>query len=327
MIRRERNNNLARFFKFSQNGSFLTGFTSERDTSPHGLAIDQDGQFYKANNEFLDSNFQVERYSSSGVDLGKISSAFNFPPAREVAVDPVSGSLYIATSDYIQIYQFDHLTGDVLQTGSPTCVAFDSNDGCPPTETFGSGDLTSAAGIAIDPNNGRTYVSDSGQVKVFDRLLETVPTLTSGQPTSLSATSVTLNAKVDPENIDVTDCHFDYVTDAQFQVDQFASADSVPCDPAPGSGSGDVAVSADVSGLDSSTVYHFRIVASNADPCRHRHRSRPDLHHPRAPDRRDPRRPRRGHCRDPQRHAQPPGRCHHLPLRLRPDRRLRPIDP
>ncbi len=91
-----------------------------------------------------------------------------------------------------------------------------------------------------------------------------------GRPPQSTGTSATLRAKVDPENIPVTDCHFEYLTDAAFQAnsagDRFAGADTSPCDNDPGSGSGDVAVSAAVSGLDPITVYHFRIVASNANP-------------------------------------------------------------
>src|SRR5262249_31574289 len=64
---------------------------------------------------------------------------------------------------------------------------------------------------------------------------------------------------VDPETFQVTDCHFDYGLTTAY-------GSSAPCSPSPGSGSGDVAVHADLSGLSGGTTYHFRVVASNAQP-------------------------------------------------------------
>ena len=59
----------------------------------------------------------------------------------------------------------------------------------------------------------------------------------------------------------VTSCQFEYGTDLSY-------GHSVPCAQTPaeiGSGSSPVAVSADVSGLRQNTVYHFRLLAANAN--------------------------------------------------------------
>src|SRR5262249_29971192 len=63
-----------------------------------------------------------------------------------------------------------------------------------------------------------------------------------------------------------TSCVFQYVDDAGFQATGYTGAASVPCVPANvGSvGGAFVQVSADVSGLAPSTVYHFRAVATNS---------------------------------------------------------------
>ena len=58
------------------------------------------------------------------------------------------------------------------------------------------------------------------------------------------------------------DCRFDYVSDAKFQVDAFASAAQVPCEPSPIAGTAETPVSADVA-LEPNTTYHLRIVATN----------------------------------------------------------------
>jgi hypothetical protein len=122
-------------------------------------------------------------------------------------------------------------------------------------------------GLAVDGANHYVYISDpsNGTIRVFgpDIPVE-LPTVTAEPPTDLSGHGAILNAKVDPETHQVTDCHFDWVADAQFQADRFASASTAPCSPDPGSGSGDITVSAGL-GLEPGTTYHFRIVAANAN--------------------------------------------------------------
>jgi hypothetical protein len=69
--------------------------------------------------------------------------------------------------------------------------------------------------------------------------------------------SATLNATVNPNGTEVTECKFEYGTSAEY-------GKSVPCAPAPGSGSSPVAVSAPISGLTPGFSYHFRVSAANA---------------------------------------------------------------
>src|SRR5262249_26291928 len=82
---------------------------------------------------------------------------------------------------------------------------------------------------------------------------------------NVTDTSVTLNATIVPFGAETT-CQFQYVDDATFQSSGYSAATSVPCVPANlGSSFGFVQVTADVSGLTSSTVYHFRAVAMNGE--------------------------------------------------------------
>jgi subtilisin family serine protease len=92
---------------------------------------------------------------------------------------------------------------------------------------------------------------------------------TSGQPTavtedaaSITQTSATLNATVNPNGRTVSDCHFDYGPSESY-------GSSAPCSSLPGSSASPVAVSASVAGLGANTTYHFRIVASNAGGSSH----------------------------------------------------------
>ncbi len=73
----------------------------------------------------------------------------------------------------------------------------------------------------------------------------------------VTQTTATLNATVNPEGSNVTNCHFEYGTTPSYGL-------SMPCSSLPGSGTSPVAVSASVGSLSASTTYHFRIVATNA---------------------------------------------------------------
>jgi hypothetical protein len=73
---------------------------------------------------------------------------------------------------------------------------------------------------------------------------------------SLTQTSATLNASVNPHGGAVSDCHFDYGISSAYGA-------SAQCMPMPGNGMSPVEVSAPISGLSPNTTYHFRIVASN----------------------------------------------------------------
>jgi hypothetical protein len=86
----------------------------------------------------------------------------------------------------------------------------------------------------------------------------TGPTATTEAATAVSTTSATLNASVDPNGVEVTECEFQYS-----EREGYEFAGEVPCSPEPGSGSSPVAVSATVKGLHEATAYHFRIVVKS----------------------------------------------------------------
>jgi hypothetical protein len=89
------------------------------------------------------------------------------------------------------------------------------------------------------------------------RTLPNPPTVTTGEATSLASTSAKLNAEVDPNGGELSECQLEYGTVA-------AGEQHVPCSSSPGSGTSPVAVSAPVSDLSANTTYHFRISATNA---------------------------------------------------------------
>jgi hypothetical protein len=85
------------------------------------------------------------------------------------------------------------------------------------------------------------------------------PSVSTGQAWSVSDTSATLVATVNPQNSEVTGCHFEYGSTSAY-------GQSAPCKVSPRSGGEAVQVLTEVHGLAPQAVYHFHLVASNGCP-------------------------------------------------------------
>src|SRR5208283_2351874 len=96
--------------------------------------------------------------------------------------------------------------------------------------------------------------------KGSDEALKTAPnppTVVTKAATSVTQTTATLTATVNPNGGNVTECKFEYGTTISY-------GSTASCASLPGSGTSPVAVSAAVASLTPNTTYHFRIVATNA---------------------------------------------------------------
>ncbi len=90
------------------------------------------------------------------------------------------------------------------------------------------------------------------------KTLPNAPTVVTKAASSVTRTSATLNATVNPNGGEVTECEFEY-------GETKAYGSTVPCTPSkPGSGTSPVEVSASVTGLSPNTAYNFRISSTNA---------------------------------------------------------------
>jgi phosphodiesterase/alkaline phosphatase D-like protein/phage gpG-like protein len=119
-----------------------------------------------------------------------------------------------------------------------------------------------AVGLSADTTyHFRVVATNSGGTsKGADQTFKTLPnspTVVTKAASSISQTTATLNATVNPNGGEVTSCEFDYGSSETY-------GESVPCSSLPGSGSSSVAVSASLKSLSAHTTYHFRIVATNA---------------------------------------------------------------
>jgi DNA-binding beta-propeller fold protein YncE len=97
--------------------------------------------------------------------------------------------------------------------------------------------------------------------------------LTPQAPSEDEGRSITLNALVKDWSSALTDCHFEYVTEAGYQANGGSFSDlktggSVPCDPEASAipvDDGEHAVSAELNGLIGNSPYRWRIVATNGN--------------------------------------------------------------
>jgi hypothetical protein len=243
---------------------------NEVGSSKARIAIESGGAYLE-----YDENFDSVQRFDPALPSGVFTNNFAISKrhaGNDMALDPASGDLYIVASSHIGFYRFDP-AGNVIQSDLSACAPQtfifgpgEGTEGCEPTETFAEGELTAATSLDVNGATRKFYVLDSGQLKIFSTFDLSPPTVTLQDASELTGTTATLSATVDPEGIELTDCHFAYVDEDEFKANGFANATDVPCSPDPGSGSGDVAVSAGLTELIPGTTYRFRIEAENATP-------------------------------------------------------------
>ena len=124
-------------------------------------------------------------------------------------------------------------------------------------EELGEGHFGYSVALSAE---GRTALiggpGDHGEVGATWVLASEPPTTITGQASLVTPTSATLNATVNPNGENVSECYFEYGEGESY-------GSSVPCSSLPGPGESPVDVSAALPGLNMETTYHFRIVATN----------------------------------------------------------------
>jgi DNA-binding beta-propeller fold protein YncE len=265
-----------------------------------GIAADASGNVYVPDNV----GNEVKIYTPAGVLLDSIAptgaNAFSGPAIAAVDsqgnVYVVDGTTAASVEDgRLQKFDSDGDFVEVVDQGEVASVAVDTatdnvfvgkgsgfgfhilalDSSGAEFDDFGLGEFADAlAGfftprIAVNPSNGRVYASDPrgldpdfGQIHFFDPVA--LPDVTTGSASGIAQTAATLNGTVNPAGVAVTDCHFEYVTEAEFTANGFDNAVEAACVPAPGSGSAAEAVTATIGGLAASTAYRFRLLAANA---------------------------------------------------------------
>ena len=261
-----------------------------------GIAVDSHGNFWITEDstsnlakrgiyEFAPSGLFVRRITaaSSGVPTNPNTQAASTPTWAGsyagfggIAIDPTNDNILVSDRANLWIDEFSpsgdyigHLDAADTPDGG---FGFQCFGGLNPPATVTCYDF--AVGLAVN-SQGYLYVNDGthGVVDIYSPhpAMESVAYKPETNP---AATSITLNATVDPNGTpDITSCQFDYVADADYKPDEpnpygsGASHGSVTCtpDPSGSSFSSSTDVHADISGLTAETKYHYRVVIANSE--------------------------------------------------------------
>jgi len=277
----------SKLFGFDSSGAALDGFPISGVSFACGVAVDSSGDVWVS--ETFEGN--LKKYSPAGIllqtvtvggepcDLAidsqdniyvaafnggttKYTAASNYTASsqidadaevsKSVAVDQSTDEVYVVHNKYISAYEAD---GTLLYQFGKAYGA-------------GNGKFT---GVAINQATEQVYASTKRENKVLvfgppPRL----PKVSTEGADGITATTATVHGTVIPEGEALTDCHFDAIPNSQFQASEFTAvtaAQEFPCVPAAGSIPADSnphAVSANLSGLETATMYRYRLVATSA---------------------------------------------------------------
>jgi YVTN family beta-propeller protein len=109
----------------------------------------------------------------------------------------------------------------------------------------------------VSSDGTHVWVANVNEETVSEILIETLaPTVLTGAESEVGPTSVTLNATVNPNGAEVSECVFEYGATESY-------GSHVSCSPSPGSGKSAVAVSGALVSLSPHTTYHYRVSAKN----------------------------------------------------------------
>jgi FG-GAP repeat len=181
--------------------------------------------------------------------------------------DPAGAPSFMSSGEYIDVYlsssnSFTRLEftdcelngGDSVYWWNPQANSGSGEWQGVSDETAPSGSppcITVAVTNATSPNLGQMTET------IFGSGTAASPTAVTGTASSITPTSATVSATVNPNGVAVSECELEYGTSLSY-------GHSVPCSPSPGLGSSPITVSASLTGLNASTTYHFRVVATNS---------------------------------------------------------------
>jgi hypothetical protein len=179
-------------------------------------------------------------------------------PVIALAVDPATDHLLLDENSLVAEYDESGVRLGTFGGTEPGML--------PPTGGRG-------AGVAVNGVTGQVFVAQGnyeGQVEVFGHAI-LVPDVTTEPASQIDPKgSATLNGRVKPDGVALTECEFEYVDGAHYQpqaVDPYAAGATVQCVPAAGGipSSGETSVSAQITSLTPGETYHFRLRAANAN--------------------------------------------------------------
>jgi hypothetical protein len=232
-------------FEFGQSGAFINSWYSETSAYPVGIAVNSSEDL------FFDGSFEnIEEFSPAGGLLNKEAFAGEFAGNRPtgLAFNAASNELYV-----------DNSGSSIERIALP----------CPPSrsvclEAFGSQQLSGASSVAVAPASETIYVADPSLATIYVYGLEPPSLALVENPTAsfVTATSATLQGRIDPHGASTT-----YRVEYGPTTAYGQSAPNVEEEAGSDFETHEVAIP--VQGLAPGSVYHYRIVATNAHGTAH----------------------------------------------------------
>jgi hypothetical protein len=229
------------------------------------LGVDSHGTVYATVTESAGPGLSgpVQKFAASeqvvtAATTYEAKGAVDKTPAAAIAVDSTSDHLFV--DEGTQIAEYDE---NGVRLG-----AFGGTEPGALPATQGRG-----AGVAVNDVTGHIYVAQGdfeGQAHMFGPTV-LLPDVETGEATEIKPKgAATLNGKVKPDGVALTECQFEYVDAEHYEPsasDPYAAGTTAPCVPAVGAipTSGETEVHAAVSGLEAGVTYHFRLKAANTE--------------------------------------------------------------
>jgi hypothetical protein len=236
-----------RVFEFEPDSTLIGELELSKEVLPLGLAVNGEGHLFKLDAvngivEYPETGEEPLRFLTiSGLESGTLTSG------------PEGGLYFAGLAGTLDHYAFNG-TGEVLEQGGATCVKR-----CNPTDSTSVGFVASGIGVG---SGGDVFLSNAttGEVEEYG-LAVTLPDVVTGAATEVKPTSVQVNGTVNPEGLPATECVFEYGETTSY-------GKTAACEEPSAlelSGSSPVPVHAVIEGLSPGVVYHFRLIARNAN--------------------------------------------------------------
>ncbi len=273
---------------FAPSGAYL-GQLSAAGATPFGflcgVAVGPGGALYVGDYSNGVHKFAPSANPPLATDHTATFTSVANPCALAVGAGPSAGSLF-ATTYVGDVSKLDATTGAlqyVVSAGANTTISLDPASGhllavqgqtVSEYDASGSEALQVASftaprevlGLAIDGPSQDLYLARGGNpnLETYGPVV-TVPDASTAPASAIGKTNATLNGTVNPDGVALEECSFEYGPTAAY-------GQSVPCAETVveiGAGSEALPVHAELGGLGLGSVYHFRLVARNANGTAH----------------------------------------------------------
>ncbi len=249
----------------TQEGTLLGTLNSDT-VNPCRIQVDSAGNIYYQ----VGSGFGGGELQFSSGPVRKYSPNFHAPSGTAQIPPELKDPSTLVHAGPDRSFAFDsedNLYG-LRPSGPPRVQKVDQSGSV--TETFGSGEFFEPGDIAVNKATGTVYVTDGSfeagakDVHVFKAF--TVPNSITEQFSAVTQTSGVLSGEVDLAEAgeEVTDCEFEYTTEALYNEKEFGEATKIPCDQG-STFTANESVSAEASGLTLEEPYMFRLVTENVN--------------------------------------------------------------